>query len=271
MDAYLQTALTDLRYQPSPKRVRVRLGGEIVADTTRPVLVWEPRRVVPSYAIPVEDFAVTPMTTEADPAPVLPVASARAGPSVLDPSTGFGQHTCAGLVGSVTIGPLWGATFRPNDLDGLVVLDFDDFEWFEEEEPIVGHPRDPFSRIDMRSGARDVRIEHEGHVVAESVRPVLLFETQLPVRYYLPREDVRIALLPSATATTCAYKGHATHWSNPSIGTDLAWSYEAPLPEMSRITGMVAFYQEKLDFTIDGEVQPRPVTPWSDRRAQSTS
>jgi uncharacterized protein (DUF427 family) len=264
MDAYLQTALTELRYQPSPKRVRVRLGGELVADTTRPVLIWEPRRVVPSYAIPVEDFTVAPTPADLEAAPARPVTLAAGGPPVLDPSTGFGHHTCPGVPGTVTIGPLWGATFRPKDLDDLVVLDFDDFEWFEEEEPIFGHPRDPFSHIDVRSSTREVRIEHEGSVIAESRRPLVLFETQLPVRYYLPREDVRIALLPSATATTCAYKGHATHWSNPSNGADLGWSYEQPPPELSRIAGLVAFYQEKLDFIVDGERLARPATPWSD-------
>ncbi|WP_068279053.1 DUF427 domain-containing protein [Aldersonia kunmingensis] len=264
MDAYLQTALTELRYQPSTKRVRVQLGGAVVADTTRAVLVWEPRRVVPSYAIPVEDFAIAPAQAELESAPARPVTMAAGGPPVLDPSTGFGHHTCSGVPGTVTIGPLWGATFRPDELDDLVVLDFDDFEWFEEEEPIFGHPRDPFSHIDLRNSTREVRIEHEGQVIAESRRPLMLFETQLPVRYYLPRDDVRIALLRSATATTCAYKGHATHWSNPAMGPDLGWSYESPPPEMHQITGLICFYQEKLDFTVDGEKLSRPATPWSD-------
>lgn len=261
MDAYLQTALSELRYQPVEKRVRVHLGGELVADTAHPVLIWEPRRVVPSYAIPVEDFVVAPVAAE--PPSTVSVEPENLQTMLLDPSVGFGTHTCPGAIGSVTIGPLWGATFQPDDLDDVVVLDFEDFEWFEEEEAIFGHPRDPFQRIDMRQSAREVRIEHDGHVIAESTRPLLLFETQLPVRYYLPRDDVRIALVRSSTATTCAYKGHATHWSNPSIGTDLAWSYPTPPPEMSRITDLVAFYQEKLDFIVDGERLPRPTTHWS--------
>jgi uncharacterized protein (DUF427 family) len=264
MAAYMQSALNELRYEPSRKWVRVRLGGALVADTHSPVLVWEPRRVVPSYAIPLEDFVISPRDADPDASTTArPVPIDDLGTELLDPSTGFGHHTCPGTPGRVTISPLWGATFQPDDLDGLVVLDFEDFEWFEEAERIFGHPRDPFSRIDLRRSAREVRVESDGRVLAESSRPLALFETHLPVRYYLPREDVQIPLVASTTMTTCAYKGHATHWSNPKLGDDLAWSYENPPPEMAQITSLVSFYQEKLDFSVDGVRLARPGTPWN--------
>lgn len=103
-------------------------------------------------------------------------------------------------------------------------------------------------------------------VLAESSRPVLLFETMLPTRFYLPREDVRAQLIPSPTRTRCAYKGEASYWS--VTGTDrtvpdLAWSYPAPLHEAAHVRDLVAFFDERVDVVLDGEQRARPVTPWS--------
>ncbi len=103
--------------------------------------------------------------------------------------------------------------------------------------------------------------------IAASDRPVLLDETGLPTRYYFPREDVRLDLLRQTTSeTTCPFKGQASYWSlelDDEVHEDLVWSYEAPIPEAEGVTGMLCFYNERVDVTVDGETQARPETPYS--------
>ena len=137
---------------------------------------------------------------------------------VLDPRIPFTVHSTAGeavdLRAAGQVRP--GAGFRPADPDlaGLVILDFAAFDaWYEEDEQNVAHPRDPFHRIDVLPSSRQVRLELDGQVLAVSSRPVLLFETMLPTRYYLPRADVTAELVPSSTRTWCAYKGQASYFS----------------------------------------------------------
>jgi uncharacterized protein (DUF427 family) len=150
------------------------------------------------------------------------------------------------------------------DLAGHVQVDWSAVDrWLEEDEEVVGHPRDPFHRIDVRQSTRHVVVSLDDDVVAESRRPTLLFETGLPVRYYLPREDVRLELFtPSDKRTTCAYKGHASY-----VGTDahpaIAWTYPEPLPDAEQIRGLIAFFNERADIRVDGELQERPQTQWS--------
>jgi uncharacterized protein (DUF427 family) len=258
----------DLRYHPVQKRVRVLLGGDTVVDTVGAALVWEPRRVVPSYAVPIADVSGEIVEAASFLVEERPISLAEGGPPVLDPSTGFGFHTTPGAELMLRSGEVSGAAFKPDDpaLASMVILDFDAFEWIEEDEPIFGHPRDPFSRIDLRQSSRHIEIEVAGTVVADSNRPLALFEFVLPSRYYLPKADVLVPLEPSTTATVCAYKGRATHWSAPELGDagrDIAWSYESPPPELVQITGLVCFYQERVDMIIDGVRLERPITPWS--------
>jgi uncharacterized protein (DUF427 family) len=194
---------------------------------------------------------------------------------VVDPRSSFGFHTTDGqqLTIRTARGDRVGAGYRvaDSDLDGLVVLDFDAFDWLEEEEPLVAHPRDPFHRIDVRRSSRRVRVELAGAVLAESARPRVLFETLLPERFYLPAEDVRFDLLtPTDTATSCAYKGTARYWSYAppgDAGVDICWQYPEPLDDAEKISGMVAFFNERVDLTVDGEPRERPVSPWSRRSA----
>jgi uncharacterized protein (DUF427 family) len=131
--------------------------------------------------------------------------------------------------------------------------------WFEEDEEVFTHARDPHTRIDILASSRDVRVEVDGVTVAQSSSPHLLFETGLPVRYYLPKPHVRLDLLElSATVTHCPYKGRAETWSvliGEHLHKDLAWSYPAPLPESQKIAGMIAFYNHKVDLFIDGVAQ----------------
>lgn len=270
----LLASLGELRYEPTAKRVRAVLGDVPVVDSTRAVLVWEPQRIVPQYAVPVEDVLaeLLPGQPGDGAASDAPVRLGTDGPFVLTPAVAFSVHSSNGDVLSVRAadGERAGAAFRlaDPDLAGHVVLDFAAFDrWFEEEEPVLAHPRDPFTRIDVRRSARHVRIEHDGRVLAESSAPRLLFETHLPVRFYLPPEDVRTDLLrPSRTVTACAYKGEASYWSLPSDGStteDIAWSYQRPLPDAVEITGMLCFFDERVDVMVDGELRERPLSPWS--------
>ena len=139
--------------------------------------------------------------------------------------------------------------------------------WFEEDEEVFTHPRDPYTRVDILASTRHVRVEVDGVTVAESASPRLLFETGLPVRYYLPKTHVRLDLLvPSDTVTHCPYKGRAEYWSvrtPEGVREDLAWSYRTPLPESQKIAGLVAFLDEKVDVHVDGVLRERPRTKFA--------
>jgi uncharacterized protein (DUF427 family) len=248
----LAQAHSELRYEPIERRVRANLGAEAIVDTTRAILLWEPRRVCPTYAVPVEDI-------RAELRPAVATNGHVAG--VLHPGIPFSVHTAAGE--PVTIDDRAGAGFRlaDEDLAGHVALDFDAFEWYEEDERVAGHPRDPFHRVDVRQSARAVRIEVDDEVVAETTRARLLCETQLPMRFYLPREDVRVELHPSSLRTYCPYKGEASYWSVDVGGLrreSLGWTYEQPLPDAVAISGLVAFWDEQVDVFLDGELRARP-------------
>ncbi|MGW6378011.1 DUF427 domain-containing protein [Rhodococcus sp. NPDC055112] len=272
MHKRLLQELGELRYLPTGKRIRARSGDRVVADSLDAVLVWEPRRVVPVYAVPIRDVQGTLSPAAGAEGTQMPVfLDEQTGPA-LGPEVGFAAHTCHGTALDIVTddGVYPAAAFRPADqvLSKLVLLDFEAFGWWEEDEQILGHPRDPFHRVDVRRSSRRVRLELDGVLIAESDRSMMLFETMLPVtRFYLPREDVRVALAPTATKTWCPYKGEASYFSVEQAGergVDVAWSYERPLPDCPQIAGLVAFYQERLDVIVDGVPVVRPRTPWSE-------
>ena len=265
-----------LRYEPTAKRIRAELAGQTVVDTTGAALVWEPRRVVPSYAVPRSDVRGDLVPASIDDA-AGPTGAGFSLPDVtnllvLDPRIPFAVHTTEGLVVDLEAAGQHrpAAGFLPGDPDlaGLVVLDFAAFDaWYEEDERNVSHPRDPFHRIDVLPSSRRVRLELDGQVLAESTRPMLLFETMLPTRYYLPRADVTAELAASPTRTWCAYKGQASYFSVTVAGrpvSDLAWTYEDPRHDATQVRDLIAFFDERIDVIVDGKPQPRPVTPWSD-------
>ena len=131
--------------------------------------------------------------------------------------------------------------------------------WFEEDEEVFTHPRDPYTRVDILPSSRHVRVDVDGVTVAESARPTLLFETGLPPRYYVPKTDVRMDLLvPTASSSHCPYKGDASYWSltlEDRVVEDVAWSYRTPLPESQKIAGLVCFFPDKVDLYVDGRLQ----------------
>ena len=262
-----------LRYEPTAKRVRASLDGAAVVDTLHAYLVWEPRRITPIFAVPERELLADLA------APALPAASVEehafalrqgAAPTSLDPSTSFGKHTTpGGELDVVTAGATAPrAAFRPEDPDlaGYVILDFAAFDWLEDDEEIIGHPRDPFHRVDIRASSVAVEVALDGVTLAGTNGAQLLYETLLPVRYYIPPEDVRLDLLEeSPKLTVCPYKGQASYWSFPysDQGRNLAWSYDRRYRDAAQIHGLISFYNERVDLTVDGVLQPRPVTPWS--------
>jgi uncharacterized protein (DUF427 family) len=256
----LAGSLDALRYEPTAKRIRALLDGQQVADTRNARLVWEPRRVVPTYAVPVAQLSAELVAADD--------RRQHSDAPVLDPRIPFAVHTCPGSSFDVIAGGSRGAAaaFRPDDPDlaGYVVLNFSAFDWREEDEPIVSHPHDPFHRIDILRSDRTVRLELKGRLLAESSQPTLLFETLLPVRFYLPRADVAVALEPSETVTYCAYKGRATYFSLPGGPPDIAWTYRDPLHDAEPVRDLIAFFNERVDVIVDGERQECPITSWSE-------
>lgn len=225
--------------EPTARRIRVRLGGTVVADSTRAVLLVQfGPGVLPTYFLPAADVR----------------------PGVLAEEDGGRYAVVAG--GLRVPGAAWTTGSFP-ELAGMVTFSWELLEWFEEDEQVYVHARPPHSRVDTLRSSRRVEVFIEGDRVAHSVRPLLLFETHLPTRYYLPFADVRTELLTaSETTTRCPYKGRARYWSHPAV-EDVAWSYPDPIAENPKIRDLLCFYNERVDLVVDGEPVERPVTPFS--------
>jgi len=237
-----------VRVEHGAKRVRAFLGGALVADTTRPLLVWE-KPYYPMYYFPTADVR----------------AELRAdGGVVHSPSRGDGRSFTVVAGGREAAEAALRYEESPfEELRDAVRIDWGAMDaWFEEDEEVFTHPRDPYTRVDILASSRHVRVEVDGVMIAESSRPTLLFETRLPTRYYLPKTHVRLDLLtPTDTVSHCPYKGQAEYWSlrvGDEMYSDLAWSYRTPLPESQEIAGLISFYTEKVDLYVDGILQPRP-------------
>ena len=243
-----------IRVEPGDKRIRAYLGGELVVDTTHPLLVWEGPHY-PVYYFPAED--VHSELLQAD------------GGLAHSPSRGDGRTFTIAAGGRQAAGAALRYDSSPiEELRGLVRLDWDAMDaWFEEDEEVFTHARNPYTRLDILDSSRHVRVDIDGVTVAESASPRLLFETGLPVRYYLPRTHVRMDLLELAEAVShCPYKGQAQSWSvrlDGGLHENQAWSYPTPLPESEKIAGLMAFYNEKLDIHVEGVPQERPRTKFS--------
>jgi uncharacterized protein (DUF427 family) len=272
MKHHLGSVTQVLRFEPVPYRVRAWLGDALAVDTTVARVVWEPRRVVPVFGVPAED--VRGELRRTDPQPPAPDLAGL--PPMLGP-TGFGTHTIPGEVVDLVVSGhiLDAAGFRPDDpdLDGVVLVDFDAFTtWRTEDQLLVGHAHDPFKRIDVMASGRQVEVRLGDVILASSKRALALWETHLPVRWYLPHDDVRMDLLePSDHRTTCAYKGHATYLSIRGGERDIAWQYVEPLNDAARVSGYVCFWNERTDLFLDGLEIPRPATPWSPAEEVATA
>lgn len=242
----LQAHATELRYEPTSKRIRARLGSADVLDSRRAVILWEPRRVVPCYAVPADD--VVGVLT-----PAAPAAPGADSPPVLHPGIPFSRHSAPGTALDVTADGTTaaGSAFRLDDPDlaGYVAFDAEAFDWLEEDDSVLSHPRDPFHRVDIRHSSRHVKVSHGDTTLAESTAPAMVFETGLAERIYLPSADVNWdALVPTDSSTICPYKGTASYWRLAGdSGGDVAWSYQEPLIPAVEIAGYVCFYDNLVD------------------------
>jgi len=248
------SARGQVRVEPGSKRVRAFLAGEVVADTIAPLLVWEVP-YYPAYYFPRQDVRAELLDEGEKPSH--------------SPSRGDAATRTVVLAGArATAAALLYEDSPIEEIRGTVRLEWDAMEaWFEEDEEVYTHPRDPYTRVDILASNRRVQVQVDGVTVADSTSPRMLFETGLPVRYYLPRTDVRMDLLAlTDTVTHCPYKGRAQTWSvrgSDTVHPDLAWSYPTPLAESQKIAGLIAFYNEKVDITLDGVLQERPHTKFA--------
>ena len=245
-----ETARGRVRTETGRKRVRAFLDGELVADTRAPLLVWE-LPYYPAYYVPVADVRAELVGT---------------GEKAHSPSRGDADVYDVKVSRSVAPGAAQRFDDSPIEaLRGHVRLEWDAMSaWFEEDEPVSVHPRNPYTRVDILGSSRHVRVEIDGVTVADSRQPRILFETGLPPRYYLPMTDLRLDLLrPSGTRTHCPYKGTASYYSveiDGAVTSDVVWYYPTPLPESQKVAGLACFYDEKVDVYLDGELQARPRT-----------
>jgi len=243
-----------VRIEQGQKRVRVFLGGELVADSATVKLVWE-KPYYPTYFFPQHDVRTELLT---------PTEHTKRSPSRGTAhffTVKGGQLSAENAVYHHPESPV-------AELKGHVAFVWEAMDsWFEEDEEVFVHARDPYTRVDILPSSRHVRVIVDGTIVADSRHPRLLFETGLPTRYYLPKTDVRMDLLtPTATQTRCPYKGTAQYWSvgvGGKIHNDIAWSYRTPVEESIRIAGLISFYNEKVDIIVDGVPQHRPETVFS--------
>jgi uncharacterized protein (DUF427 family) len=247
-----------VRVQPAGRRVRAMLGGRTVADSTATLLLLE-RGHLPVYYFPIEDVR-RELLEPSDRTSTCPRKGEATYHSVRVGER-FAQDAMWGYPEPIAECP---------DISRHVAFYWNAMDsWWEEDDEVFVHARDPYTRVDVLRSSRHVRVELDGQTVAESRRPLLLLETGLPARWYLPRADVRQHLLrPSDTVTACPYKGRATYVSvdtGEALHTDIAWIYPAPIPECPKIEQAICFFNERVDLFVDGEHQPRPTTKWSKR------
>jgi len=246
-----------VRLEPSPRRLRVKFNGEYILDTTRAKLLFESNHP-PVYYFPLDDVRMDLMTATDN--------------STHCPFKGNASYFSATVGDRTAENAVW--TYEtPYDevpeLEGLCAFYWNRVDhWYEEDEEIFVHPRDPYKRVDTVPSKRPVRVVLGGETVAESTNAHFLFETNLPTRYYIPKEDVRMGLLsPTATTTRCPYKGEAVYWSATVGGEtfdDIVWSYPAPVPECPKIQDLMCFYNENVEaIFVDGEKMETPKTKWS--------
>lgn len=236
------------RVESSQRWVRVEFNDQIIADSKQPVLVWPETGHLVAYYFPWEDVqreALAPSREGSD------------GKQYYDLQVG--ERTAAAAAWSYP---------QVEELSDYVTFKWNKMDhWYEEDEEIFAHPRDPYHRVDAVLSSRHVEVVVDGVKVADSRRPVLVFETRLPVRYYIPQEDIRMTLLqPTRVVTRCPYKGAASYWSvtaGDQTRRNIVWGYLDPVPEMPKIKGLLSFFNEKVDIYVDGELEKRSETVWS--------
>ncbi len=243
-----------VRVEPTQKRIRTQIGGVVIADSTDVLMVWEVP-YFPTYYFPSSDVRLDLLSDS--------------GRTKRSPSRG------SAALHDVTVGDrtvpqaarVWTES-KVEEVEGYVSFHWGSMDaWFEEGAEVYVHARDPYTRIDVLQSSRNIRVEIDGVTIADTNQPRILFETGLPARYYIPKTDVQFEYLtPTDNETSCPYKGTARYWSinvNGEAHDDLVWGYDSPLQESQDVAGLVAFYNEKLDIFVDGELQDRPKSMFS--------
>jgi uncharacterized protein (DUF427 family) len=245
-------------FEDFPRRIRARFAGETVVDSRRAKLLHE-HGLLPILYFP-EDEVRTDLFEASD-------------HTTTCPWKGDARHHTLRVGDAVSEDAAWSYPAPIEDaapLAGHVAFYWDRVdEWLEEDEPLVVHMRDPYHRTDVLDTSRHIRVEVAGTTVAESTRARVLFETGLPPRWYLPREDVREDVLTASdTRTGCAYKGYASYHSvrvGEAEERDVVWYYPDPLRDAERVRDRLCFFNERVDLFLDGELQESPTSPWSPR------
>jgi uncharacterized protein (DUF427 family) len=256
-----------MRTERTEKWVRGYVGATAIVDSHDALLFWEPARPVSAYAFPRDDVRTDLLRPSAGP---------REGRSHYPPHGPVSEWFDVVADDRVVEHAAW-VRDDPAISDRIVVswqpgvID----RWLEEDDEVISHPRDPHKRVEALPSSRHVEVSLQGTVLADSHSPVLLFETDLPTRFYLPREDVRLdVLVRTSNRSECPYKGFAReYWSLPGAagGDNIAWSYGAPFPAVARIIDRIAFYNELVDIVVDGVPQERPVSLFSRAGNRPTS
>jgi uncharacterized protein (DUF427 family) len=233
------------------RRVRTYFGGKLIADSEHVLLVYETKRP-PAYWLPIADVRMEYL---------------KQSQQVADTTIRWRLVVNDRIAHNAARAYIKPTGYRAA-LEGHLTFVWDEMDsWFEEDEQVFVHPRDPYTRVDTVHSSRHVCVEIEGVTLAETRRPILLFETGLPTRYYIPKLDARIDLLESTESITrCPYKGVARYWSarvGDKLVKDIVWSYPAPIPECPKIENLFSFYNEHVDLYVDGVLQTRPSTPFS--------
>ena len=245
-------------FEDFPRRVRAELAGETVVDSRKAKLLHE-HGILPVLYFPQDEVRMD----------LLEASDKRTN----CPWKGEATYWSIRAGDEVAESAVWSYP-KPVDgapaLNGYVAIHWHLMDrWLEEDEEMMGHVRDPYHRVDVLDSSRHVKVSLDGTVLAETNRPKALYETGLPVRWYIPLEDVTLdALIQSDTKTTCAYKGHASTLSarvSGDVAKDVAWTYREPHRDVDRVRGHVCFYNEWVDIVVDGEPQPRPQSPFSRR------
>jgi uncharacterized protein (DUF427 family) len=245
-------------FEDFPRRVRAELGGETVVDSRHAKLLHE-HGLLPVLYFP-EDEVRTDLFEPS-------------GKRTHCPWKGDASYWSVRRGDRVAKDAVWGYPEPLPDappLKGYVAFYWHAMDrWLEEDEEMLGHVRDPYHRVDVLDSSRHVKVSLDGVALAETHRPKALFETGLPVRWYIPPQDVRLDLLEhSDKLTTCAYKGQAAHLSarvDGELEKNLVWTYAEPRRDAERIRGHLCFYNEFVDIEVDGEAQERPQSPFSRR------
>jgi len=236
-----------VRVEPSPRWVRGFVNGVPIINSKRVVVVYGARRLA-TYFFPTDDVRMN----------LLRPAEAQSTPGERRLTLELNGRTIHDIAWTYTDDNSEHAALR-----GYIAFEWRKVDaWYEEDDEVFVHPRDPYHRVDVLNSSRHIKVVIGGQVVAETHQPRLLFETGLRARYYIPKVDVRMDLLePTATITQCPYKGNATYWSariGDQVYPDIVWSYPFPIPECARIQNLLSFYNEKTEIYVDGELEQAP-------------